>query len=363
MKLNVSVALLALAMAQGVSAQLSQPDPGAPAAAAPAPVDPAAANAAAAESSATTTGATAGTTGAIATTGAAASTGATAAASEAALSAAREGNIKLLAARDGDPEAGAAKAAPCAACHGSDGNSVDPANPKLAGQGEWFVARQLMLFKTDVRQNAIMKAFADALSPQDMRDLGAYFQSQSVRSGTADEGLVTAAGPHLGKKLYVVGEQLYRGGDMARGIPACLACHGPSGAGNPGSAFARLTGQHAGYTQARLERYRAGEQHGSARDNPNAPIMAEIAAKLTDLEIGALSTYIEGLHVFDPKASVAALTPSAAASKEPDSAGPATTAPGAATIDSAAAPGPAGPTAPNPATQAPAATDGGDGAN
>ncbi|MEO6066128.1 MAG: c-type cytochrome, partial [Lysobacterales bacterium] len=280
--------------------------------------------------------------------------------SEEALAAAREGNAQLIAAKRGDDEAGATKAGPCAACHSVDGNSADPVNPKIAGQSEWFIARQLMLFKSGVRQNAVMAPFVAPLNAQDMRDIGAYFATQSGRSGTADEGLVTAAGPHLGKKLYVVGEQLYRGGDVARGIPACMACHGPTGAGNPGAAFPRLTGQHAGYSQARLTRYRAGEMHGSARDNPNAPIMPAIARELTDLEISALATYIEGLHAFDPTAAVAALTPSAATSKEPVSAPPATTAPGAATIDSAAAPGPAAPASPNAAPQTPAGTDSGD---
>ncbi len=352
MKFNVSVALLALAMTQAAAAQVATTDPVAAPAVATTAIDPAAADPAAIASTAASTAAPAPSP--------AATAGVAPGPSEQTLAAARVGYAQLVAAKDGDPKAGSTKAAPCAACHSTDGNSADPKNPKIAGQGEWFIARQLMLFKTGVRQNAVMAAFVAPLAAQDMRDIGAYFQAQSVRSGTADEGLVTATGPHLGKKLYVVGEQLYRGGDTNRGIPACMACHGPTGAGNTGAAFPRLTGQHAAYTQARLERYRAGEQHGSARDNPNAPIMPAIASKLTDLEIGALATYIEGLHVFDPTAAVAALTPSAATSKEPDSAAPATTAPGAATLDSAAAPGPAAPTTPNPAAQTPAGTDAGD---
>lgn len=353
MKLNASLAALAFAIALGVAAQTpapSTPDNSATTTAAsisPSPAD----NAAVAPV----------TTSGVATT---AATGLTAAPlatpSDAALTAAREGNVQLIAAKPGDDEAGATKAGPCAACHGVDGNSADPQNPKIAGQSEWFVARQLMLFKTGVRQNAAMTSFVAPLDAQDMRDIGAYFAKQSGRSGTADEGLVTTAGPHLGKKLYVVGEQLFRGGDVARGIPACMSCHGPTGSGNPGAAFPRLTGQHASYVQARLERYRAGEQYGSARDNPNGPIMPAIARDLTDLEISALATYIEGLHAFDPSGAVAALTPSAATSKEPASAPPATTVSGAATLDSAAAPGPAAPAAPNAAPQTPAGTDSGD---
>ncbi len=354
MKLNATVAALALAIVFGAAAQT------------PAPTTPSAPTATAAPAADAAT-ATAPTGDAAATPATAAATMATPAAPEAAIAAALTGNEELVAAKPGDDEAGAGKAAPCAACHGLDGNSADPANPKLAGQGEWFIARQLMLFKTGVRQNAVMAPFAAPLSAQDMRDIGAYFENQTGRSGTADEGLVTAPGPHLGKKLYVVGEQLYRGGDVARGIPACMACHGPTGTGNPASAFPRLTGQHAGYTQARLESYRAGEMHGNARDFPNAPIMPAIARDLTDLEIGALSTYIEGLHAFDPSAPVAALTPAAATSTEPGSAPPASTVPGAATVDSAAAPGPSTPATPNAAPQTPAGMDsgeaGGDAAN
>ncbi len=349
MKIMATLAALALAIALGVAAQAPAPT-GAPVAAAPGAADPAAPQVVPATASPAAPGAGAPATG-------------PGTPSEAALDAARSGSAELLAAKAGDDEAGAAAAAPCAACHGLDGNSVDPLYPRLAGQSEWFIARQLMLFKTGVRQNALMQPFAVPLTPKQMRDLGAYYAKQPGRSGIADEGVVTAAGPHLGKKMYVVGEQLYRGGDMARGIPACMACHGPAGAGIPGTAFPRLTGQHAGYVEQRLERYRAGEMLGDPEDNPNAPIMPAVAEDLTDLEISALATYVEGLHAFDPKAAVAALTPTAATIKEPDTTGAATTAPGAATQDSAAGPGPGAAASPNAAPQAPASTEGGDPAN
>jgi cytochrome c553 len=123
------------------------------------------------------------------------------------------------AAGPGDATAGAGKAAVCAACHGMDGNAADPQYPKLAGQHERYIARQLALYKSGERANAIMLGFAAMLSPQDMRDIGAYFASQKVRAGVADESLV-ASGPNEGKKFYQVGEQLYRGGDLQRGVPA-----------------------------------------------------------------------------------------------------------------------------------------------
>lgn len=193
----------------------------------------------------------------------------------------------------GDATAGQSKAAVCAACHGMDGNSADPQYPKLAGQHERYIARHLALYKSGERNNAIMLGFAAGLSPQDMRDIGAYFATQKVRAGLADESVIES-GPNEGKKFYQVGEKLYRGGDLERGIPACAACHGPAGKGNPGPAYPALGGQHAAYTAAQLNLFRDGTVHG--RDaNANA-VMAGVARYLTDEEIQALATYIEGLH-------------------------------------------------------------------
>lgn len=192
----------------------------------------------------------------------------------------------------GDAERGSAKAAVCAACHGMDGNSADPMYPKLAGQHERYIARQLALFKTGERDNAIMMGFAAPLSPQDMRDLGAHYARQVVVPGVADETVV-ADGPAAGDKFYQIGERIYRGGDAERGLPACLACHGPAGNGNPGPAYAQLAGQHAAYTADMLTRYRNGTVYG---EGPQAGIMAGVAKYLTDQEIQALATYIEGLH-------------------------------------------------------------------
>ncbi len=192
----------------------------------------------------------------------------------------------------GNAEAGAAKAAACAACHGLDGNSADPLYPKLAGQHEKFIARQLALFKSGERQNAIMMGFSAALSAQDMRDIGAHFASQVVVPGVADDSLV-ASGPNQGRKFYEVGQRLFRAGNPARGVPACQACHGPAGAGVPGP-FPALGGQHAGYTAATLTAFRDGAVWGKDA-NANA-VMAAVAANLTDEDIQGLSTFLEGLH-------------------------------------------------------------------
>src|SRR5690606_17517871 len=130
-----------------------------------------------------------------------------------------------------DAAAGESKAAVCAACHSTDGNGTDPQYPKLAGQHERYIARHLALYKSGERNNPIMLGFAATLSPQDMRDLGAYFASKQIAPGMADDGVI-ADGPNAGKKFYEVGQALYRGGDTERGIAACIGCHGPSGRGN-----------------------------------------------------------------------------------------------------------------------------------
>ncbi len=202
----------------------------------------------------------------------------------------------------GDAAAGEAKAAACAACHGADGNSADPQYPKLAGQHERYIARQLGMFKDGTRDNPIMLGFASTLTPQDARDIGAFFATQKALSGIADDAEI-ASGPHQGKKFYQIGESLYRGGDAARGIPACMACHGPSGRGNPGSAYPSLTGQHAGYTTAALTNFRNGNHWGK---NASAnTVMVDVAKPLTDEEIASLASYIGGLHVAQSVAGAA----------------------------------------------------------
>jgi cytochrome c553 len=168
----------------------------------------------------------------------------------------------------GDATAGADKAAACAACHGADGNSADPQYPKIAGQHETYLARQLALFKDGTRDNAIMLGFAD------------------------DSEI--AEGPNQGRKFYEVGESLYRGGDAARGVPACMACHGPTGRGNPGSAYPAVAGQHSAYTTLKLTDFRSGLAFG--KDANANTVMVDVAKNLTDEEIASLSSYIEGLH-------------------------------------------------------------------
>lgn len=180
----------------------------------------------------------------------------------------------------GDATAGEAKAATCAACHGPKGNSAVPAWPKLAGQGAPYAYAQLKQFKDGSRNNPIMAGQVAALSDQDLQDLAVYFAAQEGSPGVASEASVA------------VGEKLYRAGDKARGVPACSACHGPTGAGNPAAGYPRVSGQHAEYNAAQLNAYRKGERKAGA----NGLIMAEVAAKLTDEEIAALASYLNGLQ-------------------------------------------------------------------
>lgn len=209
----------------------------------------------------------------------------------------------------GDAEAGAGKAAACAACHGADGNPSIPTYPRLAGQNERYIARQLALFASGERHTgmaAVMTPFAQALSPQDMRDVGAYFAQQKAGAGVADDTVV-ADGPYAGLKYYEVGQKLFRAGDAERGIPACASCHGPTGAGNPGPPYPHIGGQQADYTAQRLTEYKAGTT--SERDPASFHIMAKVANKLTEQEIGALASYLQGLHDHADDAEVAAAEP------------------------------------------------------
>jgi cytochrome c553 len=182
----------------------------------------------------------------------------------------------------GDATAGQEKSAACVACHGVDGNSVDPVNAKIAGQHAGYIARHLKLFQNGERENAIMSVQAANLSAQDMADLGAYFATQKTSVGVADD------------KLVVRGQQLYRGGN-ANGLPSCMGCHGPTGRGNPAANYPALAGQHTDYTKTQLERFRAGMVYGKdAYDNKL--VMSQVAKSLSDEDILALSSYIQGLH-------------------------------------------------------------------
>ncbi|MDO4904181.1 MAG: c-type cytochrome [Lautropia sp.] len=171
----------------------------------------------------------------------------------------------------------------CAACHGEDGNSIGPANPKLAGQHVEYLVKQLNDFKPGedgapaARNNAIMMGFASQLSPQDMLNVAAYYSAQKIEPAAAKD-----------PELIELGRQIYRGGLAAKGVPACAACHGPAGDGIP-AQYPALSGQFAEYTEAQLVAFRDG-----SRGN-NGP-MKDISLRMTDPEIKAVADYIAGLR-------------------------------------------------------------------
>jgi cytochrome c553 len=185
------------------------------------------------------------------------------------------------AAQEGSIEAGRAKSATCAACHGVDGNSVTPDWPMLAGQHASYIVRQLRAFKVGERTDVTMKPFADMLSEQDMLDLAVYFEAQTPTPKGADPALVT------------LGQQIYRGGVPARGVAACIACHGPDGAGNPLAAYPRISFQHAAYTTKQLNLYAAGDRRSDVDVNQ---MMRNVAELLFEDEIRALASYVQGLN-------------------------------------------------------------------
>ena len=177
-----------------------------------------------------------------------------------------------------DLAAGEAKyTAMCAACHGADGNSGSPENPKLAGQYAPYLNKQLVEFKSGKRANAIMGGMAGALSDEDMKNVAAWLATQKPKAGFAKD-----------KETVALGERIYRGGIADRQIAACAGCHSPTGAGIP-AQYPRMSGQHAAYNAAQLTAFRDGVRKNSVQ-------MTQIAAKLNDREIKAVADYMAGLR-------------------------------------------------------------------
>jgi cytochrome c553 len=184
-----------------------------------------------------------------------------------------------------DPAAGQKIAAGvCAACHGADGNSLVPINPNLAGQIPEYLYKQLVNFnaaagKEPERKNAVMQSMVANLSPQDKRNLAAYFAAQTPKGGVAKN-----------KETIELGQRIYRAGIAERGVPACASCHGATGGGMP-AQYPRLAGQWAEYTEAQMKAWRSGE-----RANDQNRMMRTIAARMNDAEIAAVADYIAGLR-------------------------------------------------------------------
>ena len=178
----------------------------------------------------------------------------------------------------GDVEAGKSKSIVCSACHGQDGNSMNPLWPNLAGQHKQYTIHTLRAYQNGTRVDAVMQAQVMALTEQDLEDIAAYYNAQTMQKKDYDYGLA--------KK----GESLYRGGNASTGVAACIACHGPTGRGNPGAGYPSLAGQHAEYTADALKGYIKTERKAGLND-----MMQSLATRLTAEEIEAVSEYIQAL--------------------------------------------------------------------
>lgn len=191
-------------------------------------------------------------------------------------------NVQALAA---DAVAGQAKTAVCSACHGADGNSAAAAFPKLAGQNERYLIKQMNEIKSGVRSVPTMAGQLNAMSDEDIVNIAAYYASQVGSAGQAAADLVD------------LGAKVYRAGNGERGVAACIACHSPTGAGNGPAGYPALSGQHADYISAQLRAFRRGAEYDDGRKNDgDTRVMRDIALRMTDKEIDAVSSYIAGLR-------------------------------------------------------------------
>lgn len=179
----------------------------------------------------------------------------------------------------GSKEAGQAKSVTCAACHGADGTSLNPEWPNLAGQHPSYVASQVRAFRGGQRQNVLMSPMAMTLSDEDIDDLAAFFAAQPIRGGETDPA-----------KLKL-GQRVYRTGKPNAQVVACAGCHGPAGRGNLPASYPSIQGQHATYVAAQLRAYR----DGTRSTDPNQ-MMRNVAASLSDEEIDAVASFVQGLR-------------------------------------------------------------------
>jgi len=182
---------------------------------------------------------------------------------------------------------GATKSAVCSSCHGPNGNSVNPDWPRLAGQNAVYIAEQLRLFRSGVRNNPIMKPLAATLSDQDISDLAVYYEAQTPTGLEADPS------------YWQAGEALYLRGDRAHEVPACVACHGPVGRGNLAAGYPALRAQQSVYVVKQLNDYASGARYtgpNPAQASRNGVMMLTIAKQLTSEEIRDVASYVQGMR-------------------------------------------------------------------
>ena len=189
-------------------------------------------------------------------------------------------SLAVVAQAGGDAEAGSKKVASCAACHGKSGNSESPANPKLAGQGEKYLLKQLRDIQSGARPAPLMVGQLDGMSETDLADIAAFFAEQTSSLGAADPELVE------------LGREIYRNGNHERGVSSCMGCHGPAGMGNEPAGYPRIAGQHADYIALQLRKFTSGERSNDGEGR----VMRGVAERMNENEIKAVASYIEGLR-------------------------------------------------------------------
>ncbi|MFA7238914.1 MAG: c-type cytochrome [Sulfuricellaceae bacterium] len=167
----------------------------------------------------------------------------------------------------------------CVACHGVDGNSPLPANPKIGGQQAAYITKQLHDYKSGARKHPIMVGMVAALSPEDMLNLGAYYSGQKPNPGVTTD-----------KALVAKGEKIYRGGITASGVPSCAGCHGQSALGIP-AMYPRLSNQHRDYIEIQMKNFRTTE-----RANDPGKMMQGVASRMSDADIQAVAEYLSSLN-------------------------------------------------------------------
>lgn len=187
-------------------------------------------------------------------------------------------SVSGFAMAEGDPEKGESQAASCFGCHGMDGNSTAPSFPKLAGQSETYLVKQLSDIKSGRRESAVMAGFAAGLTPEMMANISAFYASKEVSSGTTDPDKAE------------LGERIYKAGLPAKGVAACGACHGPNGQGTGLAGFPALKGQYAAYVEGQLKAFAQG-----TRNNDPSNMMGDIASKMGPEDMAAVASYVEGM--------------------------------------------------------------------
>ncbi len=190
----------------------------------------------------------------------------------------------------GNADAGETKVAVCGGCHGADGNSLVPNFPKLAGLGEKYLIKQMDDIKSGKRPVPEMTGQLDNLSDQDIADIAAYYAAKSIQLSGSKEAQVLLNSGEQGDSL-TIGEAIYRYGNKASGVPACSGCHSPTGQGNAPAGYPRLGGQFPEYVAKQLQAFRAGE-----RTNDDSSVMRQVAQRMSDAEVQAVSNYIAGLY-------------------------------------------------------------------